>query len=1582
MPSKPRHLLQGLSILFGIFALAALLIFLEQPTGSVDGVVVDEQGQALAGARVVFDRYPLEYSGKTDQAGYFRISQIPVGKYYPRIYKKGFERAYLQDKSIEEGRTLPMGRQILKPLPPRLYVDLWDNTKLPGEKLSLSVNGAKVAKIDFQVFPVDLLDFLKSGGEMRDLEQDQNLPEYFQGQKPLAQWSYSIPEAEIPEFDLKVPLRKDEQGWAYRTGLYLIHAQAASLDRSQVFTLNTLLNRTDLGFLIKRGADQFLVFASALSRPEPQAGVTLHLITEGGEAKGPATDRDGLAVLPLGNFKNQSTLVVATSPLGIAFAQAPGEPWGGEPGAGEALDGGDGAGNVFTMLYSDRPLYRPGQEVFLKGLARRRNAQGTYDPLEPEPLQLWVEDSRGNVLFDQSLHMEADGSFAARVQLPEEAELGYYQIHAELMGREYRENFEVDEYRKPEFKIEINGEKENYFGGDEIAFLIDAQYFFGAPVEAEVEWTLYRSSYFYIPPGEGLLSDPMADWMEYNEGYVGGYGEYLKEGKVATDPQGRAQVRYQTRPSTEDYRYSLLVRARDVSDRQIEREGSLIVTAGDFYFRTDRQEFLAFPNQPLALTVISRSYGGQPVSRDYKIEVKRRFWDGLAKKYLYKKVDSLKGKTGAGGRGVSEITVDRGGFYHLIISGRDSAGREVAYTDYLWVSGEGKDSEDFGMAQEIKIIPERRRFKWGETAKLFIVGPRRNGHVLLTVEGQGLYHHQLIRLNGFSKEIQLELPKEWIPNVFVEAAAIGKKDYFAGEAQLSISPEEHFLKVTVRTDKDKYQPGDLITYRVMTQDAQGQAVPAAFSLGVVDESLYSLRPDRTDIKSFFWGPRPNQVQTNYSFSGYYSGGIAKEDRNRLRRNFKDTAFWVPYLLTDAQGQAEATFTLPDNLTTWRATLVASTLSTSVGQETQKVLSTKPLIARLAAPRFFTEKDVVYLKAILHNYTESEQTVEVSLGLKGLGFVRREDDKKRSLTIPAKESRSFTYPVLAKDPGEALVQLLAKNAQVSDGVELKIPILPYGIADQQYAQGEIAAGFPGQPAQASLNLAFPPDSAPQRSWLQVILDTSLVGQLLGPLDYLVAYPYGCVEQTMSRLLPALEVGRLTRELGLSDLSLDKKLSRVIGRSLSRIYRMQNSGGGWGWWRNDPTDPFMTAYALFGLFSAERQGKKVDVRVLEQGKRALEEIVKEEFQPQGTYLLGPEGTRYFIHYVAALARLKQGVPQTINQGSPLARAFLALTLAEQGQLEKAQSLLFQLEREAQCEKGACHFVEENKYFNRNVMASAWGLLALLRAQSANQYLEEGLARYLLAQREGGHWRQTLETASALYALSAYARSQAGALEGVEAGLQWNGKVLAKIQTASPHFAGRWMGCAQGEKDCAGPEKIPLRTGSQTLSILNPREHALFYQTEFTAWSKADQFHPVDQGIGVKREYFELEAKKPGAYRARPLSGEIRKGELIGVRLTLTSPKDLHYLMVEDPLPSGFEVMGNIRFDKDTAYTSDQAVRDEKIALFRSTLKAGTHVFNYALLPELAGTFYVLPTVASEMYQPPIRGSSAGDRLVVKE
>lgn len=1562
--------LSGLLFLLGLAVFAGLILLLEKPTGTVTGQVFAVNGAPLAGATVTLDEYPVARKAISDEKGYFKLELLPVGSYYASVSRKGYQSKYLQEQKIGEGQKLDLGRIDLEELAPRLDVSIWNETKTPEEKVFISASGSKVNQIEFKAYRVDLGTFFSSGKKIDDLTNSNELPQGLG--EPVKTWVETIPEDDVPEFDKK--FKVDLPG----AGAFVIHSEAASLDRSNFFTRNTLINKTDVAFITKRDSGQVLVYVAGLTQGQPLEGATVLLIPPEGQTAEMKTGADGMATFPSANFESADSLMIAVH-QGESWAYAPApaidqDEMMADEGDGGAEEGDEAAAELptgsryQTFLYTERPLYRPGQKVYFKGIARLMDRDGNYSVPTPGNVSLSVEDPKGNTLWSEEKQDSAAGSFWDELDLPEEADLGYYRIKAVVGGQEFTEDFEVDEYRKPEFKVEITPDQKRYFAGDKIKFLVSTQYYFGAPVEAEVSYTVYRSTYYYFSPGEDL-----PEWLGEDESY-GGYGDYVSEGKGKTDRQGHLSIDVPTEASEgNDERYILRLTATDITNRTVTTENYATVTAGDFFFRTDSDQFLAFPDKPYPLTVVTKDYDGKAVAgQSFEVKIEREVWDRVAQSYGYKKESSLDGKTDANGLAPLQLQFKRGGYYSVTIEGKDKGGRHVTYQDYVWVSGNAEDSEEFSYQKQLKLVVDRKKFDAGETAKLFIVGPVKNGKVLLTVEGPRILESQVVTLDGFSKQIDLPLKKDWIPNVYVNAALIGNKEYYEGSVEFQISPKEHYLTVDIKPDAAIYRPAGTINYTITTKDAQGQPAPAELSLGVVDESLYALKADSTNIKSFFWGPRPNRVSSNYSFSGYYSGGVEKEDQNQLRRNFKDTAYWAPNLQTSADGQATASFALPDNLTTWRATVVAHTPDTSVGQQINQVVSSKDLIVRLATPRFFTERDTVTLKAIIHNYSDKPQALQVSLGAQGIDFATAKDGENRSITIEPKGVQSFDFTLLPKMAGTAKLQLLAKNDALSDGIELKIPVLPHGIADHQYAQGEIEGS-----SSNSVALKVMPQSDPTRAKLKVTLDTSFVAQLLGSLSYLVDYPYGCVEQTMSRLLPAITVSKLYESLGLTDPMLDKKLPKVIAKGLKRIVSFQHSDGGWGWWKQDNTDPYMTAYAMYGLIRAKQLGAEVDESVINNGKEALKNLLKNGTTQTNVWMLGSEATTYFIHYVASLAGIENIPPQPRSSGfkDRMAESMLVLALHAQNKHEDADYWRRDLEKSAICQNGLCHIpagTNALRYYD-DAESTAWGLLAVLSGANPDPILKDGMARWLLTQRQGGLWRHTRATATVLYSLSEYAQGLPGVKSGVNGTLSLNGELLEKIAVAAAHFV-------------RNVQQPKLKTGNNSLEIGNALTTPLYYQSDLTTFSQQENLAATSQGIRVRREYVTLgdvteDNTGNRTFKVDPLKGKVKSGQIIGVRLIVESDEDLAYVVVEDPFPSGFEVVEGITFDSPIEYYAEFEKRDEKIAFFANFLQKGKHVYNYALRPELKGTFHAMPTEASEMYRPEVRGSGAENVLEVE-
>ncbi|MHC4909950.1 MAG: alpha-2-macroglobulin family protein, partial [Planctomycetota bacterium] len=372
-----------------------------------------------------------------------------------------------------------------------------------------------------------------------------------------------------------------------------------------------------------------------------------------------------------------------------------------------------------------------------------------------------------------------------------------------------------------------------------------------------------------------------------------------------------------------------------------------------------------------------------------------------------------------------------------------------------------------------------------------------------------------------------------------------------------------------------------------------------------------------------------------ALSGGEAGGPEDLGNVTVRSDFRSTLLWLPDLTTDEDGAASAEVTFADSLTTWRATARCATTGVQFGMSTANAKTRKPLIARLQAPRFFVVGDETVLSGVLNNNTDEAMQVTVGLQADGLAMRglmldgRVQGGERTVVTIPAGGEARVDFSVLAEVSGTANVTLSARAGKHDDGMTKTYPIEAHGI-EQLIAHATVL-----RDGDVTINVELP--RARSDTTLAVQVAPSLAVTMLDALPYLVDYPYGCTEQTMSRFLPAVITASTLRDLkldpdaamarvfgGIEQAHVDKThpkkgagldaLADVFRTSVARLEDTQNADGGWGWWPEGQSDRFMTAYVVWGLALARQAGADVAPTALGRAQKWLDEaLVKDERSP---------------------------------------------------------------------------------------------------------------------------------------------------------------------------------------------------------------------------------------------------------------------------------------------------------------------------------------------------------------------------------
>jgi len=995
----------------------------------------------------------------------------------------------------------------------------------------------------------------------------------------------------------------------HQKGLFLVEVA------HQELRAYTLLMITELALVSKTAPGQVFLYLADRHSGAPVSGSTAVVFNNHQELARGKTDDSGVFQTTFKDIKVQDSIMVAEAGEDVVATSV-------EPFFFEDTS----ATEYVAYIYTDRPVYRPTHEVNFKGIVRGRRG-GQYTPDIPGPISVEVTDPADKVVYQQQLELSRFGSFNGKLTLGPLAVLGTYHIVAHFGDKREYGNFEVKEYKKPEFEVSVSLDKARYLQGEPIQATINARYYFGAPVaHGRVKYSVRRSRYLF-PYWEVLWgTEEDEGGGEEGEGfYRPDYlGEEISQGTGQLDAEGVLHLSLPTEvnPRGQDYYYHLEAQVTDASHREIMGGRGILATFSNIVVLLEADRYLYKPGDQAVLTVRTLDYDSKPVSAPVQL-----FFEGH---------QSWGDRKPSGPFSTTDVTTDSNGLAHytytvpnvpwLTVRANSTylQHRPATFESYLWVAGAsygGGEAE----YRRVEIYPDKRSYKPGETAHLLIVTHAPGARLLVTTEGQQVYSYSLHEAAADSLTVDVPIEERFEPNFFVGVTFLKSEQLFEGSKNISVPAAEKVLKVTVETDKPQYRPNEKVTYAVSTRDEQNRPVSAEVSLGVVDEAIYAIQPDTvlSPEKTFYhrlWNQVFTQFSTTYWFVGY--SGSQKMQLSFLRpptrfadfknpgqmiqpsvrKYFPDTMAWLPAIVTDSSGKAQASFTFPDSLTTWRATARASTRDTLVGQVTSKVITRKDLILRLETPRFLTQGDTATVSAIVHNYLHSDKAAQVSLEAEGVELA---DPAKTALNVPQNGQAVATWKIRAPKFGKAKFLAKALTDEESDAVELETPVRPWGLEMNSAVSGALRA----DKEEATETLHLPQEINAEASSLRFDLAPSMAGTLMSALDYLATYPYGCVEQTMSSFLPNILVKQAIKELGLAPPAANIELDKKIAAGLERLYQFQHEDGGWGWWETDRTHPFMTAYVVAGLAQARQAGYTVDEAKLNRGRESLLRQIQE-------------------------------------------------------------------------------------------------------------------------------------------------------------------------------------------------------------------------------------------------------------------------------------------------------------------------------------------------------------------------------------
>jgi uncharacterized protein YfaS (alpha-2-macroglobulin family) len=760
----------------------------------------------------------------------------------------------------------------------------------------------------------------------------------------------------------------------------------------------------------------------------------------------------------------------------------------------------------------------------------------------------------------------------------------------------------------------------------------------------------------------------------------------------------------------------------------------------------------------------------------------------------------------------------------------------------------------------------------------------------------------------------------------------------------------------------------------------------------------------------------------------------------VRKNFADTALWVAALNTNPDGTAEVSLKMPENLTGWKVKVWAMGKGTKCGEGEAIVTTKKDLIVRLQAPRFFVQKDEVVLSANVHNYLKNDKRVDVVLEVEG-GTLKPLGNLAQQVRIPASEDRRVDWRVAVLREGTATIRMKALTDEDSDAMEQQFPCYVHGMLKTDSFSGVVR---PSQDS-ARVELTVPAERRINETRLEVRYSPTLAGAMVDALPYLVDYPYGCTEQTLNRFLPTVVTQRVLQRMNLNLKAIrDKRtnlnsqeigddqerakgwkrfdrnpvfdedeVKRMVADGIEKLAGMQLSDGGWGWFSGfgEHSWPHTTALVVHGLQTARVNDVALPPGMLERGMAWLqnyqvEQVHRLQNAPTKTepWKEFADNLDAFVYMVLVEGGLKNDTMRDFlyrdrTKLAVYAKAMYGLALHSQDEKEKLAMILKNIDQYVvQDEENQTAYLKlpaDNYWwcwYGSEIEADGY-YLKLLSRTSPKDEKTAGLVKYLLNNRKHAtYWNSTRDTAVCIEAMSEYLRASGEVEPNMTIEVWLDGKMHKEVKVEQSNlftFDNKFVLLGDA-----------VDTGKHVLEVKRRGKGPVYFNAYLTNFTLEDFITKAGLEVKVNRKYYKLTrvdktVKVEGArgqsadqkvekYERTELANlaELKSGDLAEVELEIDSKNDYEYLIFEDPKAAGFEPMevrSGYNGNDMGAYVE---FRDDRVCFFARQLTRGKHSVSYRLRAEIPGRFSALPTRASAMYAPELKGNSDEIKLMIGE
>ncbi|MEI7462862.1 MAG: alpha-2-macroglobulin family protein [Candidatus Taylorbacteria bacterium] len=1276
--------------------------------------------------------------------------------------------------------------------------------------------------------------------------------------------------------------------------------------------------------------------------------------------------------------------------------------------------------NVEKMfLYSDKPLYRPGQSVNIKGIYKA-GYDGYYESASNKPVTLIIRDASYTEIKQVSLVPNSYGSISTVLNLESSVTLGTYSACVDYQCV----RFDVLDYVPAAFKVDIEASKDELIKSDNIEANVKANYYFGVPVASATGKYNVSSQYYYFNKYtkeyfnfNNIVSNDIEEGYYYGDSYITG-------GNIVLDKDGQATIKPDLgllRASLANSSKIIIIDAtvKNQQGRSVSAQNSFVVHAADTYIGSKIVEPFVSNNDTVSVRLKTVDTEANPRSLEVKVNLYHQYWTSkkngngnLIWEQNRDLVNSFNASTDANGDGEISLPKQKEGEYTVDVVSRGS-GAAVGSRSYFYVYGYQSVSIRGSDDTSLDLVMSNTKLNSGGTGEVLIKMPEGKGKALITIERGKVFTYKVIDISGTLTKFQFPINAEYYPNVYISVTAYApNRAVRFGSENITVNSDEKKLNLSIVADKQNYNPGDKVTLQLRSTDMNGEPKATDLSLAVVDMSVLALRGNpKKDPLDYFYGNIDLTVSTDSNYKSLLkevewknndgkggSGGDATGQKSR--GVFKEVAYWNPDIITDRSGNASITFTLPDNLTTWQAEMIGITSDVLLGAAYKEFTTNKDLMIVPLKPRFILPGDSFSLGATVFNHSKDNFNGTISLKTPS-NIDTSKTSLVQSLGLKPGESKDVYFDVSVPDTtatGELSYSITAKGGTLTDAIEDSIKI-------NENNSYEVTATAGMSSTQATETVYIPRTVVSDKGELSVRSSATLAIYLPQAIKYMLDYSYDCTEQIASQIQVLALLKKANLIAGVDKIDNTTKLSfkgrqmtadEIIKEDLQSIYNRQVVVGGFKLWSQDyEPSIFATLKAIEAFLTLNNAGYTVDQNVWETGAKYLYDqyyLSQNTFSDADTVNIASAlFTRSsYVNNQRFLSDFYATVNKILRQDKVPTDILITLSHISHryglviDQVKKIDSLLEN--RMIVDSRGSFLDTSINDYYSTSISNTA-RYVELLSMNKQNNVELPNLLRWLyLGRSKDGAWGSTRNTLAVVSGFVKYLEWKNETNASFTETNSLNGAVIDQWDYTPANILtvlAKTIPLHQLKTDAINT--ITFAKSADT----NTSKGNIYYDLGFKYYLPANSMSPRDEGFVIERGFYALSDTK----MEKPLN-IANVGDVVTEHIEITVPVTRNAVSIEDFIPAGMEIVDTSLDTEDKTLINNSEVRistllpdhqewkDDRAFLYRENLSPGTYTFDYKVRALIPGTYLRLPAQISEMYTPENFGRTGASLFIINK